>query len=399
VADEPKKPEPDHSTENPRSFEWPWSRKGQSDAARVSGECVIPSRASKISHAPPPPPSMSESSGYAMDAPKEPEQERSATVREAVQRASRTSDERDAARDYPGPHSGHHSATSDATTTGRTLDYIGLAFILVPPEPVVAALVKGEPIHWEIALPLLFGCWVVGGAILHAGLTWPKWKPRNEMVASTISRGVSNIWVWLAILIVIAFGPTMLYSALSPRTPTVQLSTTPGTLCSDGPCAPLHVKPGPKYLKSIGLGRGGAEPLSLFATPAFTSDRLRIFVDYSEYRSGWMDRTRAFIGEIKEPVKDKTERLQLIFSGIMPNGGTNNLWWGDPLQNHPLSSSTFNGDPLPAILVRGRVVIVGANGEQHYYFVLVRATGNVGTQVGVIPEHDSGDWIEDWEKE
>jgi hypothetical protein len=93
------------------------------------------------------------------------------------------------------------------------------------------------------------------------------------------------------------------------------------------------------------------------------------------------------------------EQLQLIYSANRPNGGQNNLWWGDPLQNHPLSSSTYDGSPLPAILVRGRIAIVGPNGEQHYYFVLLRAAGNVGTQVGVIPEHDSGDWIESWERE
>jgi hypothetical protein len=28
---------------------------------------------------------------------------------------------------------------------------------------------------------------------------------------------------------------------------------------------------------------------------------------------------------------------------------------------------------------------------------LIRDAENRGTQVGVIPEHDSGDWIESWE--
>jgi hypothetical protein len=148
VADEPKKPsvtistDPNRPPENPVSFNWPWSRKDPSpDAVRVSGEGPIPSRASGISRASPPePPKRDES------------------LRETIVRAV----EDQKAHQQPPPASGHHSATSDATTTGRTLDYIGLAFILVPPEPVVAALVKGEPIHWEVALPLLFGCWLVG---------------------------------------------------------------------------------------------------------------------------------------------------------------------------------------------------------------------------------------------
>jgi hypothetical protein len=220
------------------------------------------------------------------------------------------------------------------------------------------------------------------------------------------ARLTNKAWFWVFVAILIIFGVPIMVSYVSPPK-RVATNYSPDTidtivtLCSDGPCAPLHVKPGPKYMKSIGLGRSGAEPLSLFATPAATSDRLRIFVDYSEYRSGWMERTRAFIGEFKDPVKDKAEQLQLIYSAIRPNGGQNNLWWGDPSQNHPVvASSISDGNPLPAVLVRGRVVIVGSNGEQHHYFVLVRARGNdAGTQVGIIPEHDSGDWIEDWEKE
>jgi hypothetical protein len=49
--------------------------------------------------------------------------------------------------------------------------------------------------------------------------------------------------------------------------------------------------------------------------------------------------------------------------------------------------------------VRGRVAIIGSNGEQHYYFILVREAENFGTQVGIIPEHHSGDWIESWEED
>jgi hypothetical protein len=61
------------------------------------------------------------------------------------------------------------------------------------------------------------------------------------------------------------------------------------------------------------------------------------------------------------------------------------------------AASTFISSRLPAIIVRARVAIIGASGAQHYYFVLIRDAENRGTQVGVIPQHDSGDWIESWE--
>lgn len=111
-----------------------------------------------------------------------------------------------------------------------------------------------------------------------------------------------------------------------------------------------------------------------------------------------MPKTRAPIGEINEPVKDKTERLQLIYYlANKPNAGTNNLWWGDPSQNHPVTGGAFDGSPLPATIVRARLVIIGAKGEQHHYFILLRGADSTGTLVGIIPQHDSGDWIESWE--
>jgi hypothetical protein len=327
---------------------------------------------------------------------------RGESVRQTIERvvAEKKAEAMATAEPLLSPPSGHHSAPSDGTTTGRTLDYIGLAFILVPPEPIVAALVRSEPIHWEIALPLLFGCWAVGAFVLRAGLTWPKWRPTNERFAATISSVTQNIWVWLAFLIALAFGPTILYSSLSPHAPAeLRAKAAPEMICTDGPCAPVHLKQAPEYFKEIGLGVGGPDPLTLLGTSVVTGERLLVAVDYSEYRSGWMPKERAFIGEIKEPLKGKREQLQLVYYASKESAGPNKLWWGTPSQNHPLSASTFNGSPIPAIIVRCRVAISGPKGEQHYYFILVRGGENIGTQIGIIPQYDAGDWIESWEKD
>lgn len=92
--------------------------------------------------------------------------------------------------------------------------------------------------------------------------------------------------------------------------------------------------------------------------------------------------------------------MQLIYYlAGKPNAGTNNLWWGDPSQNYPVTASTFVSSPLPAIIVRARIAIVGPNGEQHHYFTLLRGVENAGTNVGIIPEYDLGDWIGSWENE
>jgi hypothetical protein len=288
--------------------------------------------------------------------------------------------------------------TLNESTAYTFLDYAGLGFILVPTEEIGRRWIDDLPItsHTLIAAGTVM---FVGAVLLALSKAIKRAVIPKGALFQDFARLANKAWFWVFVAILIVFGVPIMVSYVSPpkRVAVNIYPDTTVTLCSDGPCAPLHVKPGrPQYLKSIGLGTG-PEPLSLLAIPATTTDRLRVFVDYSEYRSGWMDRTRAFIGDLKEPVRDKAERLQMIYSAIMPNGGTNNLWWGDPKQNQPVSSSYYNGDPLPAALVRGRVVIVGPEGEQYYYFVLVRAAGSAGTQIGIIPQHDSGDWIEKWE--
>jgi hypothetical protein len=265
--------------------------------------------------------------------------------------------------------------------------------------------VVNEPEHFARGIAAI----AIGLPLGLAGFSFHRWKTKIPAEA--------RHWIgvaafrWWPVAVFLTFGyfalPVFYHRIFSPQ-PTAtatsvdsqkssQSSSQVG-LCSDGPCAPVRLKPNPEYLKGFGLGVGGPEPLMLTATPAITDDRLRVFVDYSEYRSGWMPKTRAFIGEIKEPVKGKTEKLQLIYYlANKPNAGTNKLWWGDPSQDHPVMASTFVGAPLPVVIVRARLAIVGPNGEQHYYFILLRGIDNVGTYVGVIPQHDTGDWIEKWE--
>jgi hypothetical protein len=257
--------------------------------------------------------------------------------------------------------------------------------------------VVNEPEHFARGLTAIG----VGLPLGLAGFSFHRWKTKIPDGARNLIGSAALKWWPVAAFLAFAYfaGPEMYRRATAPVSPPSQVSPPAQVLCWDGPCAPTHKKPGPEYLKEIGLGSGPqGQPLMLQATPAATSERLRIFVDYSEYRSGWMPKRRAFIGEIKEPVKGKIERLQLITQATKENAGQNTLWWGDPFQNDPVTTPIYSSN-IPAILVRARLAIIGAGGEQHHYFMLVRGAENVGTYVGILPEHDSGDWIESWERE
>jgi hypothetical protein len=99
----------------------------------------------------------------------------------------------------------------------------------------------------------------------------------------------------------------------------------------------------------------------------------------AQYRNGWMPATRAFIAEIKEPVRDQALQLPLSNSAVMPNGGENHLWWGDPKANHPVSVFELNPN-VPAVHVRARLAIMGPSGsEQHFYFLLVPRHSDYGS--------------------
>jgi hypothetical protein len=67
-----------------------------------------------------------------------------------------------------------------------------------------------------------------------------------------------------------------------------------------------------------------------------------------------MEKTRAFIGEIKEPVKGQTEHLQLVYyEKDRPNAGQIKLWWGEPTKDHPVTQSIFDGGHRPVPEAQG----------------------------------------------
>jgi hypothetical protein len=157
----------------------------------------------------------------------------------------------------------------------------------------------------------------------------------------------------------------------------------------------------PEYLKDIAFGiDDGTKSTMMGAESAITADRLRVFVDYSLYRNGWVQRTRATIGVIKEPIKGQYVSLPLISTGRFVNTGSNDLWWGGPLSaSFPIPPPDLS-DLLPAIPVRARLVVIGpSDEEQHYYFMLIRVAAQPGERRFGIVRPPETDWIDEWERE
>jgi|GEM_PF-5030765 hypothetical protein len=162
----------------------------------------------------------------------------------------------------------------------------------------------------------------------------------------------------------------------------------------------------PEYLKNIGFGvdngAGDSRPTMLAATSAITTDRLRIFVDYSIYRHGWMPKIRAPIGEIKEPVNGQLVRIPFIFSAMRDDAPTYDLWWGDPQSRFAIFPPDLS-DLLPVTITRARVAIIGPSGtEQYYYFLLLRIPSQQNQPNArrfEILRGPETNWIGDWESE
>jgi hypothetical protein len=99
----------------------------------------------------------------------------------------------------------NHSAD---TLTSRVLDYIGMGFLLVPPEVVVLEVaVSGEPVNWKLVISAFAACYVVGALILGMGLRWQKAGPAlPAQLANSIRNLANNGVAWFAMLVIFAFG-------------------------------------------------------------------------------------------------------------------------------------------------------------------------------------------------
>jgi hypothetical protein len=129
-------------------------------------------------------------------------------------------------------------AGSEAGWTGQVLEFVGLGFILVPPGLLGEAFLKSDPVNWAAMAAIFAGYWTVGAFVLLIGNKWQSWKPSYGAVAPVVEKAARNIWVWLLLLIVFAFGPSLMVSLISTHAPA---SVSPA--CWDGKAPPCDEQP------------------------------------------------------------------------------------------------------------------------------------------------------------
>ena len=184
----------------------------------------------------------------------------------------------------------HGSPTDTATYT--FLDYVGLGLILAGAEGPASRWISDEPISshtWiTAAAALLSGFVVLAISKRLKTMTGPKSQLRESLDALA-----KNAWAWIIVFAAIIFGIPLLSSYVSRPSPTAIPSAPVLTLAPDPP-----PRPNPQFLKNIAFGvdDGPSMPTRFGATSTVTVERLRVFVDYSSYRNGWMPKIRAPIG-------------------------------------------------------------------------------------------------------
>lgn len=119
---------------------------------------------------------------------------------------------------------GHKASTSDKWIA-QFFEFAGLGFILGPPGFLGEALLKSEAINWVLMAAIFVGFWAIGGISLAAGLTWPAWKPTNKVGVAVIEKAASSVWIWISIVLAIAFGPALLVAGFSKASVTSAPST------------------------------------------------------------------------------------------------------------------------------------------------------------------------------
>jgi hypothetical protein len=107
------------------------------------------------------------------------------------------------------------------TITGRVLDYIGMGFLLAPPEVLILELVvSSAPVNWTLVISAFLGCYIAGFLLLGLGLNWQQIKPKlSETLAANVTKAANSVLVWLAVLLFVAFGPSALVMGFSNSRP------------------------------------------------------------------------------------------------------------------------------------------------------------------------------------
>lgn len=144
-------------------------------------------------------------------------------------------------------------------------------------------------------------------------------------------------------------------------------------------------------------------PLTFWGTPLITVDKLRVFVDHKEYFGGrWTPNiTRAEIGDLRDVVKGTYREIALVHEAN--SGPLKALRWGPPTLNQdiPMPQEITSGSfgVMPAIPIRMRVVIIGPdNKEQYFYTEMLELTDNPNNQRFIIIHDDQRPaWAMAWE--
>lgn len=157
------------------------------------------------------------------------------TLREKLERAAEESEARSAAPTDP-----LKTGISEKWTR-QFFEFAGLGFILGPPGFLGEALLKSEAINWALMIAIFVGFWTIGGISLAAGLTWPAWRPSNAARAAIIEKAAYNVWVWVSIVLAVAFGPALLVAGFSRPAVITYAPDTPVIV------APMPAAPAPFF--------------------------------------------------------------------------------------------------------------------------------------------------------
>jgi hypothetical protein len=259
------------------------------------------------------------------------------------------------------------------TLTARVFDYIGMGFLLAPPEVLVLeGIMSTGPVNWTLVVAAFISCYAIGFLILGIGIKWEVIKPKlSSTLVKPITAATNSTWIWLLILAIFASGPVIVVWAFTSHE---TISHQEGT--------PTELKIVENQQMKIVRPTSDNYGLLLYysGTIKQKEQSVKAFIEYTFIHPLLVAQPqRVELGEFNNLAQGENITIPIVST----YGGEKAFRWGSGERQLPSGLYQF----AATVRCQVRLVLVGHDGhEQHHDFLLMGSEELNGAITPIVVE-------------